>query len=487
MRNYPAPFSLGLKLFFSVSRTGSRTVVKNYATIFVVTLLLALRFASAATSNIAFGGLILYSLVSPAAALRSLFLTWLFLSINPGLADQGNFAAPARFIIIFSSALSVFGRVLLHRTGTAINQPAKTALAATTGLSVFLIIHSYAFSPLPEVSILKVFAWTLAVTTITLAWGCMSPNNRIAVAREFLFALLLVAVCSLTLVFSGTGFLRNGTGFQGILNHPQVFGPAMGFLFTWSATRLLERKRVTWAGMATVALSAVLMFRSECRSAGIAALFSVVISLGIFTMSSLGARKTFLPSLSSPRIVVAIAGILILGAIRYDLLLKGANYFISKSGRANVTGLVDAFGQSRGGLVDREWSNVETYPWTGIGFGIDSISPSRMDIVKDPIFSLPIYAPVEKGVLPLAILEETGIPGFTLFAAWLTTLLYCSFQNGPSCFALALCVVLSNLGEAILFSPGGLGLLALLLLMYAVADVKFQSQETSHVDLRRFS
>jgi len=108
-------------------------------------------------------------------------------------------------------------------------------------------------------------------------------------------------------------------------------------------------------------------------------------------------------------------------------------------------------------------ANIVVKPFTGIGFGIASDYLS-MDIVRDPILGLPISAPIEKGVTPLMVLEEVGIIGFILFAIWIWILIRRSIVNGASAFLVMTTLLLLNLSEATLFSPGGAGLLILILL-----------------------
>jgi hypothetical protein len=72
---------------------------------------------------------------------------------------------------------------------------------------------------------------------------------------------------------------------------------------------------------------------------------------------------------------------------------------------------------------------------------------------------LPISAPVEKGFLPTAILEEVGIPGALGFLGLFLTLLYRVYRTGDQPWAAVLLTsIFVNLGEALFFSLGGLGL-----------------------------
>ena len=143
--------------------------------------------------------------------------------------------------------------------------------------------------------------------------------------------------------------------------------------------------------------------------------------------------------------------------------------FISKGNRAQVSGLLDAYGDSRGELMEKMWANIEADPWVGIGFGIAS-DPKSMVIERDPLLGLPVGASIEKGVLPLAVLEEVGVFGLALAALWILMLFHRSTRGGITATAVSLTALLLNMGESTLFSPSGFGLLPLILLGWAFAS-----------------
>ena len=69
-----------------------------------------------------------------------------------------------------------------------------------------------------------------------------------------------------------------------------------------------------------------------------------------------------------------------------------------------------------------------------------------------------LSAPIEKGVLPVMVLGETGIVGATVFAMFLLSF----WVNGSKMklyMSIAMLVVFlaTNMGEATFFSPGGIG------------------------------
>jgi hypothetical protein len=100
---------------------------------------------------------------------------------------------------------------------------------------------------------------------------------------------------------------------------------------------------------------------------------------------------------------------------------------------------------------------------------VSPFAEANTKVVK--FYGIPISAPVEKGFLPTAILEEVGLIGAALFLWWLAaaTRLVAKGQTGifEALFAAALFV---NAGEYIFFAMNSLGLLNLLLISLAIAD-----------------
>src|SRR5690606_3667616 len=179
--------------------------------------------------------------------------------------------------------------------------------------------------------------------------------------------------------------------------------------------------------------------------------------------------RAILPGLKSRR-VAFIAALAASGAIVSAAQLERVvTDFIAKSGRAEVGSALEAYERSRGGKMEEMWANIQQKPFQGIGFGVAS-DPRDMDVPRDPVLGLPTSAPIEKGVLPLAVLEEVGLIGFLMVAAWVLILLRRSAQGGIVPFAVALTALLLSLGEANLCSPGGMGLLSLVLIGWAFAS-----------------
>lgn len=429
------------------------------------TFALILRVASTPSANISYIALAAYALIGRAQAVQALALSWLFTMFNPGIAAEATAGSVGRYAVLLAAAASVFLRSWRFRNRIKV----RPATLATLLLGLFFVVHSWFFSPMVDVSVLKAVSWVLAMGTLIAAWAGLSADERETVARSLFGGLIVVMLVSLPLLPLPVGYLRNGTGFQGVLNHPQAFGPTMALLGAWAAGHLLGVKRPPWLMVALAGTCLVLVVLSETRTAGLALIFGVGIAILLTPRLAGLPVRVALPGLRSKRtlavVALALAGVVVAGAQLESVVTN----FIAKSGRANATTLLDAYEGSRGKKIDEMWANITTKPLQGIGFGIAS-DPLDMDVERDPVLGLPVSAAVEKGVLPVAVLEEVGLVGFLAVALWVFMLMRRSARGGLVPVTVGLTALLMNMGEATLFSPGGMGLLSLILLGWAFAS-----------------
>lgn len=426
---------------------------------------LLMRIASSPTADFAYLVISAYALFSRRQAIEALSLSWLFSMLNPGIAAEATAAPIGRYAVLLAAAVSVLARSKVLRESGRISRLTMTTLL----LGGFFVIHAVLFSPVVDVSVLKAASWALAMTTLVAAWTGLTEAERAALADRIFRGLVVVMLVSLPLIALPVGYLRNGTGFQGVLNHPQAFGPTMALLGAWAASRMLGEKKPSWLLVALVGACLVLVVLSEARTAGFALVLGMVVA--VVTVSGLSGRpvRVVLPGLRSRRVVL-VAALALVGAILSAAQLEAlVTDFIAKSGRAEVHSALEAYERSRGGKMEEMWANIEKKPLQGIGFGVAS-DPRDMQVARDPVLGVPTGAPIEKGVLPLAILEEVGLLGFALVAAWMWMLLRRGARGGIAPVAVTLTALFLNLGEATFFSPGGFGLLSLLLVAWAFAS-----------------
>jgi hypothetical protein len=337
---------------------------------------------------------------------------------------------------------------------------------ATCLFGLFLVGHSLLFSPLSDVSVLKAVSWTVTMVTLLAAWRGLNLLSHARLERQMFGGLIVILLTSLFLLDSEIGYLRNETGFQGILQHPQVFGPAMALLSAWLTARMMARARPSLSGLAVLFVAVLSIVLSESRTAGLALVLGVVCGVALAVVAARVRLPKVLPAVFSSRAhAIALAGLI--GLLIAGPTLKESIWgYFQKRTQSNT--FAEAYEASRGEFIRDMWANIERAPMRGISFGIAS-DFSSMRVERDPWLGLPVAANIEKGVMPVAVLEEVGIPGFLVFLAWLWVLAGAAARAGPVHASVFCTVLILNLGEATLFSPGGLGLLNLLLLSWSVA------------------
>ncbi len=145
------------------------------------------------------------------------------------------------------------------------------------------------------------------------------------------------------------------------------------------------------------------------------------------------------------RIELLVFASLSLGLLAGPLLADQIQDFLLKGGRGHAENLLESVQLSRGPLFERMVDNMQKHPGTGIGFGIASGSDPNGGDAR-PVFNFPVRADIEKGIMPLAVVEELGVPGAFLVAIWFFILLRSAARGGLVALSVAATVVFLNLG-----------------------------------------
>lgn len=434
---------------------------------------LAMRVASGPTAVASYIVLAAFAMFGRSHAILSLTFSWLFSMLNTDLVPENSGGAAARYLVILAAAASA----LYHR-GAVAKYRANGAFNMTVMLLLFLLVHSVVFSAKPDVSIMKALSWGITMLSLMALWQGLPAEDQANTANRIYHVLVGVLLGSLPLFATGPGYATNGTGFQGVLNQPQIFGMTMALLATWAGSRMLAEQRPGWFIILTTGASIAAVVLSEARTGGAALVLGIGLSL---LMSPAIAGRSLIkmaPGLKSWRvwavIFFGIATIVLMGPAFIQFL----DQFISKSGRADVDGFWEAYDNSRGGLMAPMIANIMENPLRGVGFGIAS-DPSEMVVERDPIFGLPLGGAIEKGTALLAIFEELGIMGGLIVAWWIWRLLRNGASSGFIPFAVCMTALLLNMGEYTLFSVGGHGLLAMILFgwVYAAQDQRAEAKQ----------
>lgn len=433
-----------------------------------------MRLASAPTANLSFFLIAIYGLLGRSQAIQALALSWLFTMLNPALAPDASLASIGRYLVIFAAAISIAWRSVSRSSGFSI----KRLSLFTLSLGVLMLAHSLLFSAVVDVSVLKVVSWMVVVLTLLSAWQGLAVEERVALFNQLQWGLSWLMLLSLPLLaVPGIGYLRNGTGFQGLLSHPQAFGPTVALVGVLVGGRLLGARKPAWRDMALLGMCLVLVVLSEARTAGVAMILGLLISALLSPLFAGVSRRRMLPGLRSRRFqivaLMAVAGVIVAGPL---LAGKLSSYLFKRSDATNLIAAADA---SRGALVEKMFLNIQKNPLTGIGFGIAS-EPAYMEVERDPVLGLPLSALVEKGVMPVAVLEELGIFGGVAVLGWLLLVLRRGARAGVQQFAVLITLVLVNFGESMFFSVGGMGMLLLILLAGAVTSEQRMTRQVVH-------
>ncbi len=425
---------------------------------------LALRLASAPTASLSYLVLASYAVLGPAHAIRALAMSWLFTMLSQGVAPEASGATVGRYAVLFAAAFSA----MIHSNLLSRQPQLLPFTLATVLLGVFLMGHSVLFSPIVDVSVLKALSWTLAMGTLISAWSGLSDWQKRELSQQIFWGLVIILVLSLPLALTSLGYLRNGRGFQGILNHPQAFGPTMALLGAWTATRMFGERKPGWWLVVLTGACVMLVLMSEARTAGLSMVGGIGLSILLAPSFSGLSMARMAPGLGSARIWAVLCMALVGGIFMAPKIADTIQHYITKSGRASGENLSELYDRSRGRLMDAMLDNIARQPLTGIGFGIAS-EPALMEVKRDPVLGLPTGASIEKGVTPLMVLEEVGVLGALFVALWVLRLLRSAARSGLAPFAVCMTVLLLNMGEATLFSAGGMGLLPMILLGWAYA------------------
>ena len=112
----------------------------------------------------------------------------------------------------------------------------------------------------------------------------------------------------------------------------------------------------------------------------------------------------------------------------------------------------EALTSSRMGLVEYNLNDFKLNPILGKGFQVMIWHDAAYRAKQISLLS----APIEKGILPLMILGETGIIGAIIFGTFLFSFYTnCIRQKYRILLCLFTTLIASNMSEASFFSPGG--------------------------------
>lgn len=424
-------------------------------------VVVALRVIPGPQKILAYVTSMVYALMGRRQAIMALVMLWLCNMFTHAFGFPPGAAALFRHLTVFAAACSVF---LIH-SGEPPRSRTPGLLAWTGGLGALLVLHSVFVSTMPDVSALKAISFATTIQLLLTAWSRLSPQQRSVTEKQVFGVLYGLALFSAPLVATGAGYVRSRRGFQGLLEHPQAFGPTMAIVAVWLLATWLTDRRMRFSLKAVLALSLAWIYLAKARIGVVVFLVGMISAVIAGPFAAILNRSTRVPRILKTRLSLIVAGACVTAVVAGPYLAEAVTNFISK-GTASTT-IADAAWASRGHLIELMQANIRDRPVTGIGLGVASTPEGYSSFVRDPVFGLVIMAAVEKGVMPVAMVEEMGWPLALLYASWFVGLLVMSIRAGPRYAGICAAALSVNISEAVFFSPGGGGLIVMILVAMA--------------------
>ncbi|HEV2080940.1 MAG TPA: O-antigen ligase family protein [Brevundimonas sp.] len=407
------------------------------------------------------------ALISTRMAIGALIVVMILRLANPGLvAGSGAFE-----IFAWGAVMLACGRILLDALMSR-GQALSRLPAFFLPYAAVLLTVSVLFSQVRDVSLFKAISFTTVTAAVTLGFAQLRAQGRPASSWIKGLWLAVVVLSVPTFVIPSIGFLRDGQGFQGVLNHPQGFAVFLAPVVAWSAVQAFSaegRGRAVVIGLFLISFGSLWLTRGRTGLAAIvlAGLALLLLRPGFFkTAAALALR-----ALSKSWVMAGFVLLIPLVVWKAPEMVAAVQEFLLKgSGADAVTGAAAA---SRGFIADQQILNFQSSPIFGIGFGVSNSATHALNVVIDPVTGLPVGAATEKANLVLAVLEETGIVGALAFLPFFLALILRLARTESLAVAWAALAALgTNVSEMTFFSMGGIGLYTWLIMGWALSEAR---------------
>ena len=304
-----------------------------------------------------------------------------------------------------------------------------------------------------DLAMLRAFFLAL-VAVVVLGSICLIPFPSIAYLTTLRYTIAQYGTEYADAFFQDIKASGSHTLFSGLLNHSQALAPILACCFTWTALDMLfiERRFAKFHILLLVcALPLLYMTRSRVA---LCSLFTALVAVYFYA-----SRKLALPSDMYRRMrhgMMGFLGLIVLAAAVAEIRSGAITEWVRKTNdtAGDTRTLGEAFTNSRQGLINESLRDFKRNIWLGSGFQVAEHVAQLARRSEGFILS----APIEKGLLPLMVLGETGIIGLLFFAGFLLCFFVsCARHHYYATFTLFLVYLATNMGEASFFSPGGQG------------------------------
>ena len=248
---------------------------------------------------------------------------------------------------------------------------------------------------------------------------------------------------------------REGSGlFSGITAHSQFLGPCLACVGGWVACDMLfVERRLRLLHLMLLAPVPIMIAMTRSRI-GILTFCLLIVALTLYCLPRIQIQEKDRRHIHA--MLFSFIAIFILILIVAEVRRGSVSRLLRKTNdlAEDQRSLFDALTRSRQGKLRECLHDFRQNPLWGMGFQVIEDHPRLYQQGLISIFS----APIEKGVLPVMILGETGIFGVATFLLFLILFYHGASQKGYIASLTLFTVLLgTNMAEATFFSPGGGG------------------------------
>ena len=242
--------------------------------------------------------------------------------------------------------------------------------------------------------------------------------------------------------------------FCGVTAHSQFLGPMIACVFGWLLCDMfLVEKKFSWLHIVLLLPIPIIAFMTRSRLA-LLTLFVAAATSVHFCLN----RTALSPKTRGKFKVAAFLAftLMLLMGITQQIRHGTVSRWLRKTDNVQDDGrtLVDAVTQSRQGLIYQNMIDFKRNIMLGSGFQVDTYTRKAYKEGRATLFS----ATIEKGLLPLMVLGETGIIGGCVFVLFLISFFsICFTKKYKATPALFIVLLTTNMAEATFFSPAGAG------------------------------
>ena len=258
-------------------------------------------------------------------------------------------------------------------------------------------------------------------------------------------------------VFLMDDYLRTTSGtflFCGLLNHSQAFAGVSSCCFGWTVCdMLMVERRIRWPHLVIIVIAPILIFLTRSR-AGFLIISVFAIMLYCYTLSRVRIPKYVKSRINQILTFFLIVGVVILAISEHKSNLVSRWLRKTDSVATDERDLSTAITASRQSVIAQNMRDFRRNRILGSGFQVAEYHVERFNGTAGII----ITAPIEKGLLPLMVLGETGIVGAVFFLIFLFDFFtQCVRMRLWTTMTMFVAFFFANMAEAVFFSPGGVG------------------------------